>query len=493
MSYAHLKSGTDIRGTAVGEGCELTDGAVKAIITGFIMVLTKKTAVSPDEMTVSVGCDSRISSPRIKKAVTEQILSCGANVMDCSVCSTPAMYMTTVKKNCTGAVQITASHHPYDKNGLKFFTKDGGFEGSDIEEILRIADDFDASPYCERGEYQAADYMSEYCHDLRVMIRDGVNAEDYRHPLKGFHIVVDAGNGVGGFYANLVLKPLGANIDGSRYLEPDGMFPNHSPNPENEEAMKSISDAVLESGADLGLIFDTDVDRAACVDSNGKEINRNRLVALTAAVVLEDEPGAAVVTDSVTSDGLKDFINNTLGGRHYRFKRGYKNVINEALRLNKEGVNCPLAIETSGHAALRENYFLDDGAYLMTKFIIKAAKLRRDGKTLSDLIAPLAEPVQTREKRYPINGDGFKEYGEKIIAGLEEWAKNREGLTVADDSREGVRISFDRSCGDGWALLRLSVHDPIMPLNAESNTAGGADEIIAAIESFLKNYDRLVI
>ena len=491
MSLAHLKSGTDIRGTAMGPGNELTDEVVRAIIVGFVAVLKKKTGVPVEKMMVSVGCDSRLSSNRIKKAVIEQLLASGVDVGDCGMSSTPAMFLTTVKKGYTGAVQITASHHPADKNGLKFFTAEGGFEGVDIAEILSIAEGFDASPYRERGEYQSVDYMSEYAHDLRVMIREGIGAQDFRHPLRGFSVAVDAGNGVGGFYANHVLKPLGADISGSRYLEPDGRFPNHSPNPENEEAMHEVSRAVRESGADLGVIFDTDVDRAACVDHDGREINRNRLIALAAAIVLEQEKGATIVTDSVTSDGLKRFITETLGGCHYRYRRGYKNVINEAIRLNQQGVNCPLAMETSGHAALRENYFLDDGAYLMTKLIIRAARMKQEGKSLSDLIRALEEPAETKEVRLHISCEDFRAYGSRVIDELTAWAKKQPGVTLADDNREGVRFSFDKDHGEGWALLRLSVHDPVLPLNMESAKKGGVREIEAQLAPFFAAYDQL--
>ena len=103
----------------------------------------------------------------------------------------------------------------------------------------------------------------------------------------------------GGFYADKVLSPLGAEVIGC-FLEPDGSFPNHIPNPENKEAMASICAAVKEHGADLGIIFDTDVDRSAAVDENGHEIARNGIVALAAALVGEKYPGTTVVTDSIT-------------------------------------------------------------------------------------------------------------------------------------------------------------------------------------------------
>ena len=217
-----------------------------------------------------------------------------------------------------------------------------------------------------------------------------------------------------------MLSVLGADTEGSRFLNPDGMFPNHVPNPEDATAMASICEAVKESKADLGVIFDTDVDRGGAVDSKGNEINRNRLVAVAAAIALEGNDGGTIVTDSITSSGLKEFIENTLGGKHYRYRRGYKNVIDKALELNAQDINCPLAIETSGHAAMRENYFLDDGAYLCTKIIIKMAQLRKEGKDLDELTSALKEPVESKEIRFKITEKDFRACGIKIIADLTE-------------------------------------------------------------------------
>ena len=178
--------------------------------------------------------------------------------------------------------------------------------------------------------------------------------------------------------------------------------------------------------------------------------------------------------------GLKTFLEQTLGGVHCRFKRGYKNVINEAQRLCASGVNAPLAIETSGHAALKDNYFLDDGAYLVTRIIIKAAQLRREGRTLEDLIAALEEPAESVELRFNILESDFKAYGLQVLERLEAYAR-RQGWPVAEDSREGVRATV----GDGWLLLRLSVHDPVMPLNIESAAPGGCRAIASALTDFM--------
>ena len=493
--WRSLKSGTDIRGVAVeGAGFEvnLTDDTVKAIVNGFMLWLSKKTGKTGSELKISVGRDSRITGPHIAALTKAELLRAGAFVVDCDLCSTPAMFMTTVELACDGAIQITASHHPFYRNGLKFFTREGGLEGEDITAVLTYAQDSKKLPPAIGGHVVENAYMSYYAGNLREFIKEQVNDKnDYHHPLKGFKIVVDAGNGVGGFYAAQVLEALGADVRGSQFLEPDGMFPNHIPNPEDAKAMASVCAAVKACGADLGVIFDTDVDRCGAVDAEGKEINRNRLVALAAAIALENNKGAMVVTDSITSTGLKEFIEKTLGGKHLRFKRGYKNVIDEAIRQNENGVPCPLAIETSGHAAMQENYFLDDGAYLITKIIIKAAQLRMQGKTLDSLIADLKEPVESKEIRIAINEKDFRAYGEKVIADLKNYAAKQKEFLVADDNYEGIRVSFDEKNGDGWFLLRLSVHDPIMPLNIESDREGGVEVIYEKIRPFLEGCEGL--
>lgn len=489
--WSQLKSGTDIRGVAAegvpGETVNLTDEVIGKAADGFALWLSAKTGKKVSELKVAVGHDPRISAERIRACVVRALTGAGVHVLDCGLSSTPAMFLVTHDLSCDGSVQITASHHPWSRNGLKFFTQEGGLDGPDIEAILQHAQDGDR-PAPGVGAAGKTDYMTAYCARLRNMIKENVNAKDYEHPLTGFHIVVDAGNGAGGFYASDVLAPLGADVSGSQFLEPDGRFPNHIPNPENETAMKSVCEAVVKAKADLGVIFDTDVDRGGAVDEKGDEINRNRLVAVASAIALENCPGGTIVTDSITSSGLAEYIEKTLGGRHRRFKRGYRNVINEAVRLNREGVECPLAIETSGHAAMKENFFLDDGAYLVTKIIIKSAKLRAEGRTLEDLLAPLREPAEAKELRFPILPEDFRPAGEKVVASLTDYAKTQPGWTVAPNNFEGVRVSLDKGHGNGWFLLRLSVHDPIMPLNVESDEAGGAEVILGQLAAFFKTF-----
>ena len=490
-SYLKLKSGTDIRGVAVkteNEDVELTDEVVSNICLAFAYWYNQKFGKRLGVITV--GHDSRISADRISAASISAFIKAGCEVYNFNLASTPAMFMSTVLefegKKADAALEITASHHPYQRNGLKFFTPNGGLEGSEVKEILKLAAKT-ADLRFENTDGTVKDYpfMEDYSAHLRNIIIKEVAGGD--EPLAGLKITVDAGNGAGGFYAEKVLAPLGADISGSQFLAPDGMFPNHIPNPENKDAIKAASDMVINSNSDLGLIFDTDVDRAACVSSDGKEINRNRLVALASVIALENEPGGVVVTDSLTSDGLRDFIENKLGGKQLRFKRGYKNVIDKSIELNNSGVNSPLAIETSGHAALKENFFLDDGAYLATKIVCLLAKLKKQGRDINELISELKEPAESIEIRLPIKLNDFKEYGESVIAALTEYAESREGFEIEKENYEGVRINIE----GGWFLLRLSVHDPILPLNIENDKTGVCSEIAKELKEFFAQFDKL--
>lgn len=488
--WASFKSGSDIRGIGVrsaqNEPLYLSDEVVERITCGFVELL-RKNRTEDLPVSVAVGMDTRISSQRIKKSVISALVKMGVTVYDCDHSSTPAMFMTTVNLNCTGAIEVTASHHPYDKNGLKFFTRLGGLSADEIKEILLYAQE-NQFIYAEKfGTVEEYDHMKVYAEGLRKMICDGVNATDYSRPLRGFKIVVDAGNGIGGFYATKVLAPLGADIRGSRYLDYDGMFPNHVPNPEDAKAMKSIKEAVVENSARLGVIFDTDVDRAACVDAGGVEINGNRLVALASAIAVENNEGATIVTDSITSDGLNDFIEHKLGARHLSYKRGYRNVIDKQIELNHSAINCPLAIETSGHAAFRENYYLDDGAYLVTKIIIKMVQLEKEGKKISDLLSGLKEAREKLSLRFTVTKSDFRLYGEEIIASLNGYAPSCDGWTVRKDTYEGIRVSVDENNGNGWFVLRMSVHDPVMPLNIESNETGGTLKICETLYKFMED------
>lgn len=512
--FQKLQNASDIRGVALdgveGEGVNLTEPVAEAIGAAFAgWLVEKKKADASQHLRVSIGHDSRISAKLLQNAISRGLAGAGLEVVHYGLASTPAMFNSTLTKDeaflcpVDGSIMITASHLPFNRNGFKFFTNAGGLGKPDIKDILeRAANIYNqfTDESLKNSEIMASlsikivDYMTVYTSDLVKAVRKA--AGNIEKPLEGFHIVVDAGNGAGGFFAAKVLEPLGAITSGSQFLEPDGLFPNHIPNPEDKTAMKAITKAVLDNKADLGIIFDTDVDRSAAVDSTGREFNRNRLIALMAAIVLEEHPGTTIVTDSVTSDGLTTFIEKKLGGKHHRFKRGYKNVIDEAIRLNSIGEESHLAIETSGHGALKENNWLDDGAYLMVKILNKLASARASGvgggsNVLTGLIEGLQEPAFAAELRLKINqnhpdlkGGSFREYGETVLKHLENSISSDPNLQKAPVNYEGIRVSGY----GGWFLLRLSLHDPVLPLNIEASNNDDAVKlglvVLAAVKEF---------
>lgn len=491
MNFLKLQNGSDIRGIALngvkGEKTNITPDICGIIAKYFSYFLSKTYKLT--QLQIAVGMDSRLSGPAISQAICEDLKSIGVKVIDCGLSSTPSMFFTCLEEglNCHGAIMITASHLPFNRNGLKFFTKKGGLEKEDITEILTYCENKPNIPdIFDKEEIIKVDFLTKYSNMLIDKMRKEVNSAFYEKPFENLKILVDAGNGAGGFYAEKVLKELGAETSGSLYLEPDGNFPNHIPNPESKDALKDISRAVITNNADLGIIFDTDVDRAAVIDKNGNEINRNKLIALISAIILKDNPGSTIVTDSITSSGLSKFILK-LGGIHLRFKRGYKNVINKSISLNEKGVDCELAIETSGHCALKENYFLDDGAYLVSKILIEYAKCRQNGEDLLSIIESLEEPKEEIEIRIPIENADFKNIGEKIIEDLKIYATNKL-WNIETPNYEGIRIAFNKGSGDGWLLLRMSLHDPVIPINIESNTIGGIRIIALKLYEFLEVY-----
>lgn len=494
MFYLSLQNGSDVRGVAMegiaNQSINLPQDVCENIAKAFAVWLSEKSQKPLASLRIGLGRDSRITGPSILKWSSEAMAKLGVTVYDCSMASTPAMFMSTILPDYEfdGAIMITASHLPFNRNGFKFFTRNGGLEKDDVKNILQIAE-ADRFPAETKDDLKIEEinFIDVYAKTLVDRIRESANDGD--QPLAGFHIIVDAGNGAGGFFVDQVLKPLGAKTEGSQFLEPDGTFPNHIPNPEDKKAMQSIHKAVLDNHADLGVIFDTDVDRAGAVDEMGGEINRNRLIAMIAIILLEETPGTTIVTDSITSSGLKKFIENH-GGKHHRFKRGYKNVINEAVRLNAEGQDAQVAIETSGHGALKENYFLDDGAYLITKLLIKMAQLRKEDKKLSELIVELEEPVESVEFRLPINEIAFAKMGARLLNEFEYYAQ-QQGWMLEENNYEGIRVCFPKDEGEGWFLLRLSLHDPLMPLNIESDSENGTVVIAKKILPFLKEYRTL--
>ena len=258
----------------------LNEEAAYLIGAAFVDWLADKKGKKPSELSIAVGRDPRLSGPALANAMFAGFGSKDVGrVVDMGIATTPACFMATVTPGVAydAGIMLTASHLPFNRNGAKFFTSDGGLDKADIKRICedaaaacQAAPDGHAIPLDGDDAVESVPFLEDYAAQLRDLIKKGANHPTaYDEPLTGMKIIVDAGNGSGGFFAKSVLEPLGADVYGSQFLDPDGKFPNHSPNPEDAEAMDSAVEATVKAKADLGVIFDTDVDRSAVIDGDG--------------------------------------------------------------------------------------------------------------------------------------------------------------------------------------------------------------------------------
>ena len=231
-----LQNGTDIRGVAYKDDksdleITLTREDVKNLVRGFATWIIDKD--KKDHIKISIGTDSRLTGPDFRQACVEALTEIGVDVVDCGIATTPAMFMSTIIDGykCDGAIMFTASHMPYVYNGLKMFTSQGCLEKSDLKDVIDICVAGNFVDGNSKGNLIEKDLIEDYAQILVDKIRAGVDSpENYEKPLAGMKIIVDAGNGAGGFFADKVLARLGADTQGSQFLNPDGMFPNHIPN-----------------------------------------------------------------------------------------------------------------------------------------------------------------------------------------------------------------------------------------------------------------------
>mmetsp|Transcript_63369 Transcript_63369/g.76177 ORF Transcript_63369/g.76177 Transcript_63369/m.76177 type:complete len:475 (+) Transcript_63369:1131-2555(+) len=446
---------------------------------------------------------------------------------------------------------ITASHLPCDKNGLKFFTKArGGYTKSDVQDLIEIAK-LDVmkktQQYHGKGgkssPTEKVNFMPLYAKTLRdAIIREVHNTSSTAtatidqllqqpKPLSGIRIVLNAGGGSGAFFDG-VLRGLGADTSSSIGVVPNSEFPLGVPNPENPDMVSRTIDACAESNADLGIMLDTDADRSGFVlprsitvtvndDSkaakkacSGYEVlNRNRLIALLGVAFAQKSPGCTIVTDSGTSEGLAHFLTQNLRLRHCRYLKGYANVIGKAKRLcagtlrhsglgTTGTINAEMAIETSGHCAMKENDFVDDGTYTAVKLIGMLAKHQEQQHqpgsssnsiasfsytSLLELIVDLNEMETECELRMKIKNESLEttntvsEHMVNIIKTLliakHKKEKQSLGWKLDEDNLEGIRIRTTNIHG-GFFMLRKSLHDPVISLQVEG---ASSDSVIGTV------------
>lgn len=392
---------------------------------------------------------------------------------------------------------VTASHLPEDRNGFKFFTTRGGFTKHQIQTMVGIAREhvqrwYDMAllpptsgpnaVFCSEWVNWMPHYELELKHALMREVHGDHEKHALKHTLKGLKIVLNAGNGSGGFFER-VLKDLGADVSASINTHPDGTFPNGVPNPESSEMIDETIQACEEANADIGIVLDTDADRCGLVlprtigpggkRANFEPLNRNRLIAMMGVILANQSPGCTVVTDSVTSNGLADFLEKDLGLNHLRYLRGYANIIGKAKALIASGdANAEVAIETSGHCAMKENGFLDDGTYTAVKVIglLAQERLKDPNVSLLDKISNLKELEEVHEYRMSVH-DGTMETTAAVFDLLalqieSTTSLSEKGWEIDTENLEGIRITTG---DDGsFFMLRKSLHDPVLSLQVEA-------------------------
>jgi phosphomannomutase len=441
-------------------------------------------------VTIAVGIDPRPHGMRLADALARGAEAVSrTRVVYTGIATTPACASFTGGGGVDAAVMVTASHLPVDRNGFKIFphwSRGGSVSRDELRDLGRRAKHV-ASKLFEQMAVPATsgnqalfcsewvDYMPRYKDNLKGAIAR--SDKKGASPLEGLSIVLNAGNGSGGFFAK-VLSDLGADVSGSVHLEPDAAFPVGIPNPEYKPMIDETIRACQQARADLGIMLDTDADRCGFVVPMDRSytayepLHRNRLIALIGVMFSQSHPGCAIVTDSVTSEGLTLFLNK-LGLQHVRYLKGYANVINKAKELTESGVcDAQVGMETSGHCAMRENGYLDDGTYTAAKVVSLLAQ-RRD-LLLNSWIADyrdLPEVSELRMSTFDQSLDTMRSVFD--VCAIEIELEAAEGATsggvweVDRENLEGIRV---RVGGGQFFMLRKSLHDPIVSLQIEARS-----------------------
>ncbi len=426
----------DVRGIADED---LTDDVVRLLGKAFGTYMRRK-----GHGTVTVGRDVRLSSPRLRDALVEGLVSTGVNVIDVGQVPTPVLYFSIVHFKADGGVMITGSHNPIEYNGFKLNEGIASIYGEQIQELRRLIEkgDFEGGS----GRVEEGDAVGPYMELLGKKFR-------FDRKLK---VVMDAGNGTAGVIAPKLFEKYGHDVT-CLYCEPDGRFPNHLPDPTIPEFVADLRKKVTELGADLGIGYDGDADRIGAIDDKGQIIFADRLLALFGRGVLERKPGAPIVFDVKCSQALPDYIAK-YGGKPVMWKTGHS-----LLKAKMKELQAPFAGEMSGHMFFADDYFgFDDAIYASLRL---AEIVANSGKKLSELIAEIPAFVSTPEIRVDCPDDVKFDVVSKLV---ERFKRSYEVIDV-----DGARVQF----GDGWGLVRASNTQPVLVLRFEAKTPARLREI----------------
>jgi phosphomannomutase len=408
--------------------------------------------------TVVIGEDMRPSSPTLASAFSAGVTSQGLDVIRIGLASTDMLYFASGKLNLPGAM-FTASHNPAAYNGIKLCLS--GARPIGKESGLVTIENFviEGTPMAMRsvGVEKSQNLLEEYVDHLLTL----VDVKDIR-PLK---IVIDAGNGMGGFTAPAVFKRLNAEVV-EMYFELDGTFPNHEANPIEPSNLVDLQKAVKKQKADIGLAFDGDADRCFLVDENGDLVNPSALTALIATRELKKYPGSNIIYNLISSRAVREVVEEN-GGSAVRSRVGHSYI----KKLMAE-TNAIFGGEHSGHFYFRDFWKADSG---MLAALHAISALGHSTSTLSQLLSTF--------NRYHSSGEINSHVADAQAAmhEIEEIYKKVDGVEV--DHLDGLTINGD----DWWFNLRASNTEPLLRLNVEASSAARMkkvrDDVLNTIRS----------
>jgi phosphomannomutase len=435
----------DIRGI-IGETLGAEDAY--AIGRGFATLLGKAGGKA-----VAVGYDGRVSSPMLEEALVRGINDAGLDAVRIGMGPTPMLYYAeAVLDDVNGGIEITGSHNPANYNGFKMVFQGRPFFGADIQELGRIA---------AAGEWASGQGSSR---SLDIMDRYVARIAEAA-PTQAFRIGWDAGNGAAG----PVIERLVKMLPGEHHLlfvDVDGQFPNHHPDPTDEANLVDLKRLVADKKLDFGLAFDGDGDRIGAIDGEGRVIWGDQLLQIYAEDVLGEVPGATIIADVKASQALFDRV-KALGGAPLMWKTGHS-----LIKSKMKETGSPLAGEMSGHIFFKHDYYgFDDAIYAALRLMRASAKL---GKSVTELRSAMPEMINTPEMRFQVDETRKFAVIDEVLARL-----SADGADV--NNTDGARVNTT----DGWWLLRASNTQDVLVARAEASSEAGLERLMAQIDAQL--------
>ncbi len=386
---------------------------------------------------IASGRDARASSPALQQSLNEGLLACGLNVLDVGEVPTPLLYYAAYRRCAGSGVMVTGSHNPPAYNGIKIMLAEEALQGDAISALHRRIVEADLAS--GEGTLARDDLREPYLDEMAAVIQ-------LRRSLK---VVVDCGNGMAGRTAPELLQRLGCEVI-PLYCDVDGSFPNHHPDPNRPENLRSLQQAVRREGADVGIAFDGDGDRLGVVSGEGAIIWPDRLMMLFARDLLGRHPGAEVIYDIKCSRHLGQEIERA-GGVASMWRTGHSML---KARMRERGAL--LAGEMSGHILLKEGWYGFDDALFAAARLLDI--LSREVNTRA-LFASLPDAVNTPELHLQMAEGEHYRFMQRLLASQDFFAD--ADLTTLD----GLRVEY----ADGWGLVRASNTTPTLVLRFEAD------------------------